>query len=100
MAEKKQPEKKPLTPAQQSMRTLGLFLLVFLGPLIALRVACVTPREACEHGGGRYGQTPNVNVCTMPSGQSCPPTYRWSEHGEGCVSRVSALPGMWRWTTW
>jgi len=92
-------DEKPRSAASQSLRTLGLFLLVFLGPLLLLRGACVSHREICEGHGGRYGEVGTVHVCALPNGQACPPTYHYSEHGEGCTSRRS-LPGVWRWDSW
>jgi hypothetical protein len=83
----------------QNARTLGLFLLVFLGPLLLLRVACVSNREICENARGRYGEIASMHTCLMPHGEACPITYRWNEAGGGCTSR-RALPGVWRWETW
>lgn len=93
-------EKPELTPAQRSRRTLGLFLLVFVGPLLVLRVGCVSYGEVCERGGGQYGEVGDLHVCSVArASQACPRPYRWSEDASGCVVRGS-LPVLPRWATW
>lgn len=92
--------KLELTPAQRSRRTLGLFLLVFVGPLLALRGACVSYGEVCGRVGGHYGEVAGVTrVCRMPEGRACPRPFRWSERGGGCTAR-GVLPVIWRWSAW
>lgn len=93
-------EKPELTPPQRSMRTLGIFLLVFVGPLLAVRGACVSYREVCEGADGHYGQIAVMHVCHVPSGHACPRPYAWSEAGNGCTARATWFPGVWRWSTW
>ncbi len=94
--------KPELTSRQRSLRTLGLFLLVFAGPLLGLRGACVSYREICEGAGGHYGQIADVtHVCRMSEDRrACPRPYRFSESGAGCTARATLVPGVWRWTTW
>lgn len=92
--------KPELTPRQRNLRTLGLFFLVLVGPLLLLRGACVSYREICEGAGGSYGEVGDVRVCNMPTeGTACPPPYRYTQRGGGC-SRRGSLPGVWRWLTW
>jgi len=88
-----------LTQRQRNLRTLGLFFLVFLGPLLVLRVACVSHREVCEHAGGIYGEHGNVRVCNMPNSEGCPDPYRYARARDGCVV-TTRLPGVWRWDSW
>lgn len=94
-AEKPKPE---LTPMQRNLRSLGLFFLVFLGPLLLLRGACVTPREVCEHASGHYGTNGEVHVCSFESAQACPAPYHYARRHEGCVL-TTQLPGVARWET-
>ena len=83
-----------------NLRTLGVFLLVFGGPLLALRVACVSYRELCEGQGGHYGEVGELRVCNFPEPQhACPKPYRYSRTGDGCNAR-GTLDGVWRWQTW
>lgn len=96
-------EEKPVSPTQRSLRTLGLFLVILFGPLLLLRVTCVSRREICEGAGGQYAQTPtrtgSMHVCALPDNRGCPPTYQYSRRGEGCTA-LGELPGVLRTDTW
>jgi hypothetical protein len=93
-------EKPELTSTQRSLRTFGIFLLVFAGPLLVGRGVCVSYREVCERVGGHYGEIAGVTrVCSVPEGHACPRPYRWSESGVGCTT-TGTLPVIWRWSMW
>jgi len=95
------PDPSPAPSAlRTNLRTLGIFFLVLLGPLLALRVACVSYRELCEGSGGHYGVVGELRVCRFTDREhGCPEPYQYSRTRDGCTAS-GMLDGVWRWQTW